>query len=65
MKTAVALATTSAATLFLLIAATYFRKSDRLEKENLVLWDQVTRFEAYFKDRAAEDELRARSAILN
>ena len=49
-------------------AALAFYLSHRLaqaKRENDVLWDQAKRYEAYISERAADDEVRQRAAVLN
>jgi hypothetical protein len=56
---------TAMALFFLVVAMRMSQKLTRQQHETEVLWDQVTRYEAYIAERAAEDQARERAAIMN
>ena len=54
-----------AAAFFAFLAFRLSSKLTKTERENEVLWEQTQRYEAYIASRAAEDEERQRTAIMN
>ena len=65
MNTFNTLAMATMAMFFLGLAFYATQKAARLKADNAVLWDQVERYDAYVRERAAEDELKQRAAIRN
>jgi len=51
--------------LFAALSLRLSRKLAEAEAQNRILWDQTGRYEAYIRERAAEDEERQRAAVLN
>lgn len=60
-----ALLMTGVALFFFAVTLSQAKKLARLERENEVLWDQVNRYDAYVRERAAEDEMKQRAAVMN